>query len=128
MPPLARGVAGPAAGPPAGSLPDVPVLMLSGQMDLRTPVETARSAAADWPHAQVLTIPDTGHSVLTADYSGCTHEAAGALPRAARPSPARCKRGARDFFALPPAPLSLSELRAARGVPASAAGRSAPPS
>ena len=36
----------PAYAPPAGSLPDVPVLMLSGQMDLRTPVETARSAAA----------------------------------------------------------------------------------
>ena len=105
----------PAAGPPAGSLPDVPVLMLSGQMDLRTPNETARSAAADWPHAQVLTIPNTGHSVLTADFSGC---AVGAARRFLRGQsvPARCRGGLPLFYALPPAPLSLTELRAARGV------------
>ena len=106
----------PAAGPPAGSLPDVPVLMLSGQMDLRTPLETARSAAADWPHAQVLTIPATGHSTLTADFSRCTHNAAVRFFRG-QPVPARCKRSPAFFFPVPPAPLSLTELRAARGVP-----------
>jgi pimeloyl-ACP methyl ester carboxylesterase len=106
----------PAAGPPAGSLPDVPVLMLSGQMDLRTPVETARSAAADWPHAQVLTIPATGHSTLTADFSRCTREAAVRFFRG-QPVPARCKRGTSFFFPFPPAPLALGELRAAKGVP-----------
>jgi len=106
----------PAAGPPPGSLPDVPVLMLSGQMDLRTPLETARSAAADWPHAQVLTIPATGHSTLTADFSKCTHDAAVRFFRG-QAVPARCKRGAMFFFPFPPAPLSLGELRAVRGVP-----------
>ena len=94
----------PAAGPPAGSLPDVPVLMLSGQMDLRTPNETARSAAADWPHAQVLTIPNTGHSVLTADFSGCAIGAARRFLRG-RSVPARCRGGLQLFYALPPAPL-----------------------
>ena len=105
----------PAAGPPAGSLPDVPVLMLSGQMDLRTPNETARSAAADWPHAQVLTIPNTGHSVLTADFSGCSTRAARRFLRGQR-VPARCRGGLQLFYALPPAPLSLTELRVAPGV------------
>ncbi len=105
----------PAAGPPAGSLPDVPVLMLSGQMDLRTPNATARSAAADWPHAKVLTIPNTGHSVLTADFSGCAVGAARRFLRG-RSVPARCRGGVPLFYALPPAPLSLRELRAARGV------------
>jgi pimeloyl-ACP methyl ester carboxylesterase len=103
-------------GAPAGSLPDVPVLMLSGQMDLRTPVETARSAASDWPHAQVLTIPDTGHSVLTADYSGCATRAAARFLRGQAVA-RRCTRAARYFYALPPAPRALSDLRAARGVP-----------
>jgi pimeloyl-ACP methyl ester carboxylesterase len=105
----------PAAGPPAGSLPDVPVLMLSGQMDLRTPNATARSAAADWPHAKVLTIPNTGHSVLTADFSGCAVGAARRFLRG-RSVPARCRGGVPLLYALPPAPLSLRELRAARGV------------
>jgi pimeloyl-ACP methyl ester carboxylesterase len=103
-------------GAPPGALPDVPVLMLSGQMDLRTPVETARSAAADWPHAQTLTIPDTGHSVLTADYSHCSTRAAARFLRG-QTVPSRCPRGPRYFYALPPAPRSLSDLRAARGVP-----------
>jgi pimeloyl-ACP methyl ester carboxylesterase len=103
-------------GAPPGALPDVPVLMLSGQMDLRTPVETARSAAADWPHAQVLTIPDTGHSVLTADYSGCATRAAARFLRGQAVA-SRCGGGPRYFYALPPAPRALSDLRAARGVP-----------
>jgi pimeloyl-ACP methyl ester carboxylesterase len=107
----------PAYGPPTGSLPDVPVLMLSGQMDLRTPVEGAERAASRWPHAQVLTVPSTGHSVLTADYSRCTHTAAARFLRG-QPVATRCpKKGSPRFFALPPTPRSLSELRAAPGVP-----------
>jgi hypothetical protein len=102
--------------PPAGSLPDVPVLMLSGEMDLRTPNEAAHSAAADWPHAQVLTIPNTGHSVLTADFSSCSGRAASRF-LAGKSVPARCGGSGSPFFAFPPAPLSLNELRAARGVP-----------
>jgi pimeloyl-ACP methyl ester carboxylesterase len=107
----------PAYGPPAGSLPDVPVLMLSGEMDLRTPVEGAERAASRWPHAQVLTIPSTGHSVLTADYSKCTHNAAVRFLRGQTVA-ARCpRRGSPLFFAIAPPPLSLGELRAAPGVP-----------
>jgi pimeloyl-ACP methyl ester carboxylesterase len=107
----------PAYAPPAGSLPDVPVLMLSGQMDLRTPVEGAERAASRWPHAQVLTIPSTGHSVLTADYSRCTHNAAVRFLRG-QAVPARCPRkGSSPFFAIAPSPRSLSVLRAAPGVP-----------
>jgi len=106
----------PAPGPAPGSLPDVPVLMLSGQMDLRTPVESARSAAADWPHAQVLTIPGTGHSTLTADLSRCTRNAAARFFRG-QSVPARCQRGAALVFPFPPPPLSLGDLRAVKGVP-----------
>jgi hypothetical protein len=89
--------------------------MLSGQMDLRTPNETARSAAADWPHAQVLSVPNTGHSVITADFSNCARQAARRFLRG-QAVPASCRGGSSPFFALPPAPLSLNELRPARGV------------
>jgi pimeloyl-ACP methyl ester carboxylesterase len=52
----------PALGP--GPLPDVPVLVLEGQEDLRTPVEAGQRVAARFPHATVVTVPKTAHAVL----------------------------------------------------------------
>jgi len=62
--------------PPAQSpLPDVPTLILSGEQDLRTPTANAREVAARIPHAQLLLVPYTGHSVLGSDFSGCAESA-----------------------------------------------------
>lgn len=56
--------------PPApGPLPAVPTLVLDGQMDLRTPVEDAAEIPKRIPGAQLVTIPYTGHSVLSSDQS-----------------------------------------------------------
>lgn len=55
--------------PSAG--PDVPVLVLAGREDLRTPLEDARRTAAQYPDARVLGVPDTGHSVLASDETPC---------------------------------------------------------
>ncbi len=63
----------PAGVPAAG--PDVPVLVLSGREDLRTPQEDARRIAAQYPAARFLSVPDVGHSVLTSDTSGCALQA-----------------------------------------------------
>ncbi len=63
----------------------------------------------------MLPIPATGHSTLTADFSGCAPKAARRFLRG-QSVPARCP-GTAAFVALPPAPLSLAELRAARGAP-----------
>ena len=107
---------GPASTPPPGALPDIPVLMVSGEVDLRTPVEAARGALADWPNARLLVAPDTGHSTLSADLSGCVPRAARRFLRGGRP-PARCRRRGRPAFpALEPPPASLGELSPARGV------------
>jgi pimeloyl-ACP methyl ester carboxylesterase len=106
----------PYAAPAAGSLPDVPVLMLSGEVDLRTPNETAQSAAADWPHAQVLVVPNTGHSTLTTDMTNCTSRAVRNFFRG-RAVASRCKRVAPLLGALPPPPLVLRQLRGIPGVP-----------
>ena len=51
--------------------PNVPVLVLSGRDDLRTPLESARRTAAQYPNAKVLAVPGVGHSVLTHRRSGC---------------------------------------------------------
>jgi pimeloyl-ACP methyl ester carboxylesterase len=63
----------PAGGAPLASkpLPNVPVLVLSGDRDMRTPTAGARAVAARFPHADVLVVPGMGHSVLTTDYSLC---------------------------------------------------------
>jgi len=53
--------------------PDIPVLVLSGEHDLRTPLESATQIAARFPRAELVTARYTGHAVL------------GSTPRAVRP-------------------------------------------
>jgi pimeloyl-ACP methyl ester carboxylesterase len=57
--------------PTSLAAPAVPTLILSGREDLRTPLEDARRTAAEYLNVRLLTVPDTGHSVLTGDFSGC---------------------------------------------------------
>ena len=54
-----------------GGLPDVPALILSGSLDLRTPVEGARAVAAQLPHASLVELRGAGHDVLDGDLTGC---------------------------------------------------------
>ncbi|MCW3063157.1 MAG: alpha/beta hydrolase [Solirubrobacterales bacterium] len=44
--------------------PNVPVLVLSGEADLRTPTEGAQAVAAGFPQAIVRTFPYAGHDVI----------------------------------------------------------------
>jgi pimeloyl-ACP methyl ester carboxylesterase len=48
-----------------GPLPDVRVLVLAGEDDLRTPVENAAALAQGVPRAAVVAVPHQGHSVIT---------------------------------------------------------------
>jgi pimeloyl-ACP methyl ester carboxylesterase len=77
----------PSGGTPLGPgpLPDVPVLILAGDRDLRTPVANALALAPRFPHASVTIVPGVGHSVQSADYTGCANGAiatwlSGSLP------------------------------------------------
>jgi pimeloyl-ACP methyl ester carboxylesterase len=47
---------------PGSPMPDVPVLVLSGDLDANTPTEAGRLAAAGFAHATVLEIPNAGHT------------------------------------------------------------------
>lgn len=104
-----------------GPFPDVPVLLLEGEDDLRTPVENARRVAALFPRASLVVSPATGHSALGADVSRCAEMAFTRFfqGRAVR---SRCRAGRREFPAVPPPPEGLDEVPAARGV-AGAGGR-----
>jgi hypothetical protein len=55
-----------------GPLPDVPVIAINGGFDLRTPVANASAVINQFPQGKLLVVPGVGHSVLTADVSGCS--------------------------------------------------------
>jgi pimeloyl-ACP methyl ester carboxylesterase len=69
----------PAPAPEKAPLPAVPTLILSGADDLRTPTGDARELAAAIPGSHLLLVPGVGHSVLSADQSGCAARAMQAL-------------------------------------------------
>jgi pimeloyl-ACP methyl ester carboxylesterase len=47
-----------------GPFPEVPVLMLNGDIDLQTPLEEAEQTKKDWPNSVFLTIKDSTHVTL----------------------------------------------------------------
>jgi pimeloyl-ACP methyl ester carboxylesterase len=100
----------PEPAPDPGPLPDVPVLLLAGEVDGRTPVETARRAAARYPRSRLFVAPNTGHSVQVSDPSRCTTRALERFLRR-RPLPTLCPRTRPTFPATPPLPRSLRALR-----------------
>ena len=46
----------------SGPLPDVPVLVISGDLDPNVPTAEGRRAARQFPHAQVVEVPNAGHA------------------------------------------------------------------
>jgi pimeloyl-ACP methyl ester carboxylesterase len=92
----------------AGPLPNVPVLLLAGGQDTRTPLETARGAAARWPRARLVTAPSHGHSLLS-ENGGCATRAVRRFIRGGA-VPSRCPRE-EELRPTPPPPTSLREVR-----------------
>ncbi|MFD6157078.1 alpha/beta fold hydrolase [Nocardia sp. NPDC060256] len=58
------------AQPHSNGMPDVPVLVLSGDLDANTPDANGRVAAAQFPRATFVSVPNTGH-VPGLEPSGC---------------------------------------------------------
>ena len=86
------------ADPTAGSplqgrpLPDVPVLVQSGELDSNTPVEQGRAAAAQFPHATFAIVANIGH---TPDTGACGVAMALDFIRHLRTDPDRCRHAGR---------------------------------
>jgi pimeloyl-ACP methyl ester carboxylesterase len=100
---------------PPGPLPDVPVLLLAGGQDTRTPVESAERVAARFPQARLFVSPRAGHSVAGSDLTGCAEGVQERFLRGRR-LPARCPRGPQLFPPTPPVPTSLRQVKPVRGV------------
>jgi hypothetical protein len=100
----------------AGSaFPDVPVLVLQGGEDLRTPSSTSARIARLFPRARRVVVPGVGHAVLGSDFSGCGERRLNAWLRARRVA-ARCPRVPTGLPAVRVPPISFSALKPARGL------------
>jgi pimeloyl-ACP methyl ester carboxylesterase len=98
-----------------GPLPDVPVLLLEGEDDLRTPVEGAQRVAAQFPQAKLVVAPATGHSALGSDVSGCAERAFARFFRD-RSVATACPHHRRQLRPAPPPPTALGQVAPAPGV------------
>jgi pimeloyl-ACP methyl ester carboxylesterase len=101
-----------AAEPAIPSLPNVPTLIVSGADDLRTPTANARAVAAMIPDATVVVVPQTGHSVLTTEFTACGRDAVTAFFSGATIN-THCKARSQPRYLrpAPAAPASLAPLR-----------------
>jgi pimeloyl-ACP methyl ester carboxylesterase len=97
-----------------GPVPNVPALLLEGEQDTRTPLADAQAAAALFPQSTLVTVPDTGHSVLGTDVTACSSQAIQRFYGGAPVS--QCAAGRPPFAPTPVAPTSIAGLRAVRGV------------
>lgn len=75
--------------PGTGSLPNVPVLVLAGDRDVRTPLAAGAAAAARFPQGRLLVVPGIGHTVVAS--SACVDNAIRTWIEGKAP-PARCPR------------------------------------
>jgi pimeloyl-ACP methyl ester carboxylesterase len=101
--------------PASGPLPNIPSLILAGQLDLRTPAENAAATAALIPKASLVRLRGAGHDVLGADTTGCV---ATALKRFAAGikvgSP--CANSDNGLRPVPLAPRKVADAKPASGV------------
>src|SRR5436305_1546760 len=98
----------------SGPVPNVPVLLLSGVDDTRTPLSDAQAAASPSPQAQLLPVPQTGHSVLGTDPTSCSENAIESLLTGSAVQ--QCQSDPSLFPPSAVAPRSLAALRPVRGV------------
>jgi pimeloyl-ACP methyl ester carboxylesterase len=105
---------------PAGPLPNVPTLILSGAQDLRTPTANARAVAAQIPDSQLLVVPYTGHSVIGSDFGDCATLAVKAFFEGAAVQP--CAPTSDPFSPTPITPTKLADVQPIPGL-AGNAGR-----
>jgi pimeloyl-ACP methyl ester carboxylesterase len=76
-----------------GPFPNVPVLIVNGGYDLRTPVANAVAVARQFPQSHLIVVPGVGHSVMTADFSFCAAQTVRQwIQGASLPASAECPR------------------------------------
>jgi pimeloyl-ACP methyl ester carboxylesterase len=103
--------ADPTAGSPLRSrrIPDVPVLVQSGELDTNTPIEQGRRAAAQFAHPIYGVVANAGH---TPDVEPCGVVMAIDFIKRLKTNPNRCRHAGRPPRVVGRPPLHAAQLRA----------------
>jgi hypothetical protein len=93
----------------SGAPPDVPVLLLHGEFDLRSTLSSTQTVANEFPQATVLTIPNAGHSATRRAAPNCARTAVISYLNGV--APGQCKPGVDPFAARALVPKSLNAVK-----------------
>jgi pimeloyl-ACP methyl ester carboxylesterase len=77
---------------PGGARPQIPVLVLDGELDQATPVADARATAAHWPDSTYVEFRNTAHGIALADFQGCASGIVRRFLRSLSAGDTRCAR------------------------------------
>ena len=97
---------------PDAPLPDVPMLVLAGDLDANTPAPGGREAAARYPRATFVEIPNAGHTPDS--YSPCALALARRFIRTLTARPRACAGTGEPPAVAPPAPIRAARAAARR--------------
>lgn len=91
-----------------GPLPAVPILLIAGGQDMRTPVASAQAVAARAPGSQLLVAPGAGHSVLSS--LTCAQDQMANLLAGRKVSTRACNRESPTPYPVPVPPADLGAV------------------
>ena len=80
--------------PPGASYPDVPTLVLNGDLDQRTSSELGRMVAASFPNSTFVEVANAGHVTALGDLRGCSSVLVRRFMRTLAAGDASCARRA----------------------------------
>ena len=107
--------------PPGGSYPDVPVLVLSGELDsITTPAEGA-IIVSQFPDATQVVVPNSFHVTALGDTDGCASALVRRFVRLPDREPGTCDGRVPPVDALPVFPTSVTDLGRKRTIDATVA-------
>ena len=84
--------------------PDVPVLVLDGDLDVITPVSDAAQAAALFPGSTLVVVRNVGHVTALADYPGCAAGIVRRFLRTLSPGDTSCAERVPEVHVVPEFP------------------------
>ncbi len=110
--------------PPGADYPDMPVLVLDGDMDVITPLGDSATAARLFPNSTFVIVRNVGHVTALADYPGCAAGMVRRFIRTLSPGDTSCAERVPEIHVVPKFPRRTRGAPAA--TPAGPADRSTP--
>jgi pimeloyl-ACP methyl ester carboxylesterase len=99
---------------PGTPYPDVPVLVLDGDLDVVTPLGDSAQAAALFPRSRFVIVRNVGHVTALADYPGCAAGIVRRFLRTLSPGNVSCAERTPEIHVVPHFPRRLAGAPRAR--------------